>query len=624
MLAAALCGGRADAAAQTRGTAARGQAAAAGPAPGSAIAATAMAPKANAARAASASKVLFGGGAKAPKIAASRADNDVDGNPCKEEYWRCMDMFCMSDIENGGRCACSNDSIKLDKEYKETVAAVDAELGKLSSIETEIEYGGEVSGQKGGENDEDDEAECENDDIVCKIGAAKYNAAVKMCEKDVSAECKSSFSFTKLQYTQNIRSDCSAYQAAIKNIKEKGAAATSQARKSMRETAVEQFEAKNKYDEGRCVVELKKCMNGADVCGEDWTRCVGGVEEKKFHCEPVLENCAAVRDSAWDGFVAEIAPTLKSAELDAENNARQACLTRMSDCVLNACRENIDGLGETMDGCLARPEMARSFCKVELDECDETGKLWVFVKQKLAAMRTGKCADEVNECLTGENACGEDFGNCIGMDIAAVYELCPAEKLVVCKQDNPDFSISDIGGMIWGIMARLEDKLTAKCTEIAEKRMLEVCGELNDCAPPFQNDKTTHFLGAADFGRVGFSNGTEWSKCKENNAGAKCAAFPQAGTLLVDDYMETAGGAADAEKDRIKSDLRTAATRIDTVIGEIENDAKVSWCINGRDLGQIGGEGTTLARQPALTQRFRRVVAGAGLKKFAGKQKTEN
>jgi hypothetical protein len=173
---------------------ARSGPAAARPAPAAAATATAGSGGAaksapNAARAASASKVLLFGGSGGAKSAASKADNNVEGNPCKEEYWGCMDQFCMSANDSGGRCACSNDSIKLDKEYESVVAAIETEVAEASRIGNEIEYGGELKQGKRGksvldslaEDGDEEEDECGDDDIGCKIGAAKYSAAAKLC-----------------------------------------------------------------------------------------------------------------------------------------------------------------------------------------------------------------------------------------------------------------------------------------------------------------------------------------------------------------------------------------------------------------------------------------------------------
>jgi hypothetical protein len=465
------------------------------------------------------------------------------------------------------------------------------------------------------------EMECEDDeDIACKIGAAKYNAAAKLCETKVTDECRENFSFSKLQYSQNIRSDCTAYQNAIKDAREKGAVAAAAARKEMRETAAEQFEAKNKYNESECLIELKTCMKGPDICGEDWTRCnPDNVSKKIYFCEKILANCAAVRESVQDGFVAEITPTLKFAALAADDSKRQSCLNKVSDCVLNACQDNITGQGETMDACLARPDMARSFCKVELDECDSDGTIWPFVKRKLAAMRVDACTDEVKECFTDEVRCGEDWINCIGLDFETTLQMCPVEKLVVCKQANPDFSIADISEMVSGIFLNMEDQLMKKCWELIDERIMEVCQSQETCVEAFKHDNASHFEGEMDWGNVSIADGVEWQTCKERNSAASCNKYKQAGTILVEESVKRQGTLTSIDKDKVRVMLQSAQSKIDAAIAMIEDDPKVSWCIDGRDMKQIGGNRNQMARFPTITQGIRRIIAQSGIKQFSTK-----
>ena len=271
-----------------------------------------------------------------PKIETTKAQN-IESDPCKLEYWACMDAFCMPSNSNGGRCNCSNDSIKLDKEYAQ-VSGID--LAPLPN-------------------------DCADGDISCKTGAAKYSLATKLCESKTSSRCKANFAFTKLQYSQNIRNDCSAYRLLIKDLKEKTDVALAMAKKEAQTAALEEFEEVNKYNESECLIQLKKCMNTPEVCGVNWARCdISGIYEKRYLCEKVLDNCNAVKELVWKGFVAEITPTLKSVALNINDTNRQNCLSRISDCITKACTDNITGLGETMDGCLARPEMVQNFCKI--------------------------------------------------------------------------------------------------------------------------------------------------------------------------------------------------------------------------------------------------------------------
>jgi hypothetical protein len=259
--------------------------------------------------------------------------------------------------------------------------------------------------------------------------------------------------------------------------------------------------------------------------------------------------------------------------------------------------------------------MAQSFCKVELDSCDETGNIWVFVKQKLGAMRVDACTNEIKECFASETACGADFSKCIGMDLEAIIQICPADKLVVCKKDNPDFSFYDVSNMAMGIMLNMDTKLMNKCMEIVEAKMIEVCGDTKSCAPPFQEYNKSHFKSSVDFGAIALSDGAEWAKCKNKNADNSCAKFPQGGALLTDKYLESKKKILKTELEKIKGDLESANEKINMVISLVEDDPKVSWCVKGRDLKQAGGTSTS-ARYPTLTQGLRRVITEAGLEQF--------
>ncbi|MDR1826126.1 MAG: hypothetical protein LBQ49_00355 [Rickettsiales bacterium] len=633
----------ADAATAPRGTAVRGRAPTQTAAPAQAPAATGGAGGgAVAARAAKKSSALFAG--DTPKIAASKAAG-IEGDPCKEEYWGCMDQFCIIDNDNGARCSCSNDIIKLDKEYNEVVAKVEAEINRASEIETQIEFGGEVEVKKSRRRaavvdvkDGDEEEECGADDIACKIGAAKYNAAAKLCETLVSPECKSGYSFAKLQYSQNVRNDCNAYQLIIKDAKGKGAEAAAEARKQMRETAAGQFEALNKFNESECRVELRACMSGPDVCGADWKKCAGReIDDFRFHCEKkVLDNCQAVREAVWTGFAGEIAPTLSSIALDNESEKRKGCLTRISNCIVKACQDDIAGTGETMDGCLSRPEMARSFCKIELDECDGQGLMWTFVKQKLGALRVDRCTVEVKECLTRDLACGSDYGQCLGLDLAAIYKMCPLDKLVVCKQDNPKFSLSDVENIVRGIFLQIDNKQLDDCVALVDEKMTEICGSTVNCdkftdaelgtkSLRYRESDGNHIIsGIVNWGGVMVADGSEWAACAAGK-NKNCGDLTKAGTLLVDDYVkkmsdvavdENAAALVTASNESVANELKSVAGEINRIIGMIESDQKIGWCVNGRDLGQVTGQKeTTAARFPLLMQTPRRIIAEAGLAK---------
>jgi hypothetical protein len=572
---------------------------------------------ANSARAAKASKILFATGAK---MTASKAQS-IEDDPCKVEYWACMDQFCLMDNGNGARCACSNDSIKLDKEYNALAAGLENELNAIAAAEDDIENDGDGIRSALAFIEEESEMECDDDDIACKVGAMRQSAAAKLCEPLASEECRKNIAFNKLQYSQNIRNDCAGYVLAIKDLKEKGAAALIKQRQALRDQAAEKLSDKNKFDAGECVLELKKCMSGPDVCGTDWTRCLAGAEDKRFHCEKkVLDFCDSVREEVWEGFAALIAPALKAAAIEKENGTRQNCLSEISDCVVRACRDDIEGKGvATMDSCLSRPEMAQSFCAVEMGRCgiDETGPMWAFVRQKLAAMRVDRCTEEVKECFADEGRCGPDFTKCIGLDFVAMHKMCPVDKLVVCKQDKADFSLADIDGMIMGLWLGMDNRLADKCREIADEKMEEACGDTSNCDQQFKDDNKSRFSGNVSWGAVRVSDGSSWAECKGKNPLDSCVEYPQAGILMADEYVKKFGaGLSKTERDLILADINAANQKIAVAIAQIENDGRVSWCAGGRDLSQATGDGRTIARFPTMTQGYRMIIAMSGLAAF--------
>ena len=264
----------------------------------------------------------------------------------------------------------------------------------------------------------------------------------------------------------------------------------------------ENLEESNKYDRGTCMVEYKKCMKSEDACGSDWGQCVFTIasenmqnnkaesvagttvatintyditpstmsilESKRFICEKVLDSCVAVRDYIWDDFLREAAPTIRLAEQNIESQKRQSCLGDISACIQKACKDDIEGKGvATMDACLARPDMARSFCKIQIDPCERMEpQIWDYVVSKLASMRVDACTKEVKDCIFSEDRCGEDFSNCIGMDFAYIHDMCPVDKLVVCKQTNPDFKMSDLDSMLMGFYLNVDNKALENCQNL--------------------------------------------------------------------------------------------------------------------------------------------------------------
>ncbi|MDR3208714.1 MAG: hypothetical protein LBT45_02580, partial [Rickettsiales bacterium] len=365
----------------------------------------------------------------------------------------------------------------------------------------------------------DEEEEEEEDEFSMEglTGKNLYEKARQICLEQVGDACGNTLNMQTQRYLTQVKSDCTALSKNIDDLLKKSELAIVEAEKDITTARKEMVDEVNKYNRGQCVVEFKKCMMTEDACGKDWGRCASSIaaenmqnnaakstrgtkvshtdvfditdstkemlESKRPVCESVLDQCQAVRDVVWNDFLRDIAPELKIAESKLESNKRQSCLTDISDCIQKACKDDIVGKGkETMDSCLARPDMARSFCKIEIDPCERMEpQIWDYVVSKLAAMRVDVCTQEVKDCFTSDDRCGADFGKCLGMDYNYLHEMCPVDKLVVCKQSKKNFEMSDIDNMLMGFYLNIDNSALDLCQQKIDEKMTDVCGSTTDC-----------------------------------------------------------------------------------------------------------------------------------------------
>ena len=498
-------------------------------------------------------------------------------------------------------------------------------------------------------------------------GNELYVAANDLCVAQVPDSCAKDIEFLQQLYSRQITSDCLGYKNSLTQQRANAEIELASAESEVRQALQESFESANKYDLGQCMVEFRHCMQTEDACGEDWENCVATIamenmqnnvatstagttvetidtyditastlemlEAKRPICENVLDQCVAVRDMVWPNFLREAAPTIKVAESYAESKFRQSCLTSISECIQTACRDDIAGKGvATMDACLSRPEMARSFCKVEIDPCERMEPLiWGYVEDKLAAMRVDACTQEVKDCFTDETRCGPNFENCIGMDYEYIHEICPIDSLVVCKANNPAFSMDDLDDMLMGLYLNIDNAMMDQCQEIVDTKMAEVCGSTTDCnrfasddtigtgSLRSQKDGTTYRVtGMISFGsiKMGGSNG----ETIDDGQGGKIRLGP--GEIGVYEYIaqirERNAGVENAEGiiSSIEEELNNIAGTINRTIEMIEEDPEIQFCVNGRDLSQITGEKgeTTSGRFPNLLNQIKMQIAVAALR----------
>ena len=516
---------------------------------------------------------------------------------------------------------------------------------------------------------DDEEEESAIESMADKVGSDLFKAADELCMAQVPDSCAEDLMFLQQLYSRQILSDCLGYKNSLTKQRAEAEADLAAAESEVRTALQESFESANKYDLGQCMVEFRKCMQTEDACGENWENCVAIIATENMQnneavstagtkyettadtyditqstmdilntkrpiCEGVLDQCVAVRDMVWPNFLREAAPTIRVAESQVESKFRQSCLGDISSCIQTACRDDIAGKGvATMDACLARPDMARSFCKVEIDPCERMEpQIWDYVKDKLAAMRVDACTQEVKDCYTADTRCGENFQNCIGMDYDYIHDMCPIDSLVVCKQDNPNFSMDDLDSMLMGLYLNIDNAMIDQCQNIVDQKMAEVCGSTTDCnrfaaddtmgTGSLQSQKVGdvyRVTGMISFGSI--KMGSSSGETTVDSEGDEIVLRP--GEIGVEEYLakirETNKSVANADGiiSSIEAELNNIAGTINRTIEMIEQDPEIQFCVNGRDLSQItGGAGAqTEGRFPNLLNQVKMQIAIAALRK---------
>ncbi|MCL1902081.1 MAG: hypothetical protein FWG18_00445 [Alphaproteobacteria bacterium] len=439
---------------------------------------------------------------------------------------------------------------------------------------------------------------------------------------------------------------------------------------------------------------IKGERTSIQIAASSWDALVS----KRPLCDNVTNSCqnaiAKDKDAVWMTFLREIAPTIKSAELLAESNLRQNCIGNISECFRKACQDNIDPANPegSFDMCLTRPDTLRSLCKVQIDPCERAEpQIMNFVRARLLSMRVDSCTSSVKECLTSEDRCGRDYTQCIGLDTDTIIRMCPAEKLVACQYDqgstgtraggpgqvlSSDQIYEELATLVQGIMLNIDNSLLAECQKAADTAMIKVCGDVENC-----NDMTlTENVGGRSVryeacnvqigrdGQVVFENGKIKETCQANiplSDAIKTQVWygrvvgmidwsllevkrsgEDVGTINVDDYLAKLrkkfenspdiDGQIAAAQEYVIPELREVQNAINLAFAAIESDARVGFCITGREvqgmnnaagqrrtigsLGNEAGKVTTIdsmgnqrvvnaGRFPNLTNQMRIIMA---------------
>ena len=635
---------------------------------------------------------------------------EMKSSSCTEKYTACMDAGCMIDNDSGGRCQCSNKIKELNNQFNK-IRAKDYATEKLATFGKEIVEMGDLADELLAKTPDDEEDDYGIDeDGKLRVQTGETGDALRATMHDLCMEkipeCKSQLTLIKNLYSQKIKSDCAAFENALAVQNQESKERRADAKKVVRGAALEQYQASNKYDLGQCVVEFGKCMQTTAECGEDWTGCIGRLgidkmyadstkrvavvganssvmiasstmeilESKKIICESVTKQCTSVKDKVWDAFLKNTIADIKSAESLAESNARTSCLTNISNCFLNACKDNIDDKNpDSYDLCLTRPESMKNLCKVELEPClnatggsydrPEESTLWPSVLAKLAAMRVDACTTEVKECIQSEDRCGKDYSKCIGLDTNIIVCMCPYEKLVGCqkiygKDETKGEEIYDaLARIVDGVLLNIDNNMLTTCQNKVEDAMTKVCGDAESCASFAVNDdkigtqSLRYQICQYSTDSPESTKGFKWFDCRSDLdhisdyelgrdryarsemagpikpfAGVISGTINWASIEIGDDgYIDIDGYLANYKKDynipeeekaRVRSELLQLQENINRTIDLIEKDQWVSFCVSGRQVpGVTDMFKENKLRFPKLANTVRRQIATEALQR---------
>ena len=633
----------------------------------------ASAPKTVAARAGTTQKVISTG----TKVATA-VQNVVVGEECTAKFNGCMDSFCMLDNENGGRCICSNKHATFDSILEE-IEALDQRSYEMATLGVEqVEMGvnadsaisiadsvvEKLDAKKKRDridlsmwSSKDDDVESISlSELDGKKGDELYAAVANICRARIP-ECASDLQMLQMMYSRQIQSDCAAYENSLKQKKNKAIENLDTAERTLRQAALEQYEAANKYDLGQCTVRFKECMQTTAGCGDDFSGCaqvvamestdvktknnkqksyviqgaLSGVVisastydtlmAKKTMCESVTKQCVDVADQVFDAFLRDVAPQVKAAELIAEDKMRQNCVVNISDCFQQACKDNIDPNDPdgSYDMCLTRPEAMLNLCKVPLNACGintmqdsvaQQSPIWNYVLDRLASMRVDACTTQIKDCLRDKDRCGSDYTQCLGLDIDSVVNMCPMDKLVACNSSAYGADVSQKVNYVYsvaqGILLGIDNTFYAQCESAVKNKMVELCGSVYNC-----NADQNELLGKNSLLVRQQADG-DWLIDGTVMFGSINMSHPTDNGVLDGGYKVTYNATIDDENvwNRINQTvIADIQSELNRKMSILMTDPTINMCINGRDMSQITrGAGRDTARFPNLLVPYANVM----------------
>ena len=544
------------------------------------------------------------------------------------------------------------------------------------------------------------------DTLADKKGDELHKGAAKICTQQIPESCRASASMLQMTYSQKIRSDCTGYRNSLKQQRTASVQKLQAAQRAVREALLEDEQNKNKFaDLGTCVIEFKKCMQTTGECGTDFSGCVADtsilsvlygkakgsaksskvattqiktgtstviissatydiLQNKALRCESVVRQCQNANGGktiaggkVLGEFMKDVALTVYNTEYNLASNSRMNCITTVINCVKKSCKSaGMDEGTDNYDSCLSNPDSIKNYCSLEIKRCGDSNSekdVIAWVQAKLAADRVDKCTEEIKECLTSEDRCGEDYAGCIGLSTDRIVALCPFDKLIACQTKYDKTTVQDyIAEVAQGIALNINNSYGEICEEAASKSMEEVCGGTTTCenatlsdnlfvndiltvqicktgttdcsTDPYhfnkddliKGDVTPRVVGRLDLSVVGYKDFSEPTVAATPVAGAAANSTPVPEKIFSHDPLTTVDVTAGYKEEDLLKFETAMQNAFNLKIKQIQANKTVNACLVGKDFQGISKtDGTSPsdtgngARFPNLLDSYKVVIA---------------
>ena len=414
---------------------------------------------------------------------------NVGPDECRVAYRECMDDFCLLDESEGGRCSCSN-NIKQSKSLIQEIQEIElaAEKQFTEGVERErlgakakfVKFGESEQAQKSSRrtgidlvawiNGGSSAASLDADD---DIGDNLYDMAADSCSFILDMCDKPRAEMEEKLYQREVMKDCKNFSTYLAEQKRAAESNRRTADAAVRSATLDMLTTTNKYNRGECLLAYRACIADKGGCGVQFENCLDAklLERRANACENVLDQCMAVKTFVLDDWRDEAKMILADAAVYSDKNMRLTCNAKIRACLEDGCSINTDS------GCLTNVNVAAGVCPI-IDECNEKipgiKQVW---NDKLAALRTDFCQNDVDRCL--RDKCGENFTGpqCVGKSSAEIVELCPKKMFNSCKNEK----FYDV--IVSSVLLQMNYQMVQGCINYYDNMLGRVCGTDMNCLP---------------------------------------------------------------------------------------------------------------------------------------------